>query len=66
MINRLKNYLSSRSLAEQYVTSADECLSVGNVHAGLRNLIHALRYLITANNNLQSLAFHVKPKRRKP
>jgi hypothetical protein len=64
-MNRLKNYLSSRQLAEQYLNSAQSYLARNEQGAAIYNLVNAIRYLITANNNLQSLAFSVKPKKRK-
>jgi len=56
-VNRLKNYLSSRQLAELHLNAAEECDRKEKQASVNYNLIKAVRYLITANNNLQSLAF---------
>lgn len=63
-MNRLKNYFSSRRLALLHLGSAVEYDRKGQRSNVNHNLIEAVKYLITANNNLRSLAFGQKPKRR--
>jgi len=75
-MNRLKNYLDCRKIALAYLDTAQDHMNIPdhkNPEAGridrdiaVVSIIKAMRYLITANNNLQSLAFNQKPKRRKP
>jgi hypothetical protein len=64
-MNRLKNYLSSRQLAEAYIRGAADQLGRGEHTLATMSLIKAMQYMITANNNLQSLAFGAKPRKAK-
>lgn len=59
-MNRLKNYLQARQLAELHLNSAEVFLAKGAAETSVANLIKGVRYLMTANNNLQSLAFEGK------
>lgn len=64
-MNRLKNYLQARQIAQLNLNEAARCTRMGDRQDDVnRYLIEAVRYLITANNNLQSLAFGVKPKKK--
>lgn len=63
-MDRLKNYLDSRRLAVLYLNNAEQMIKKNEVSHAVVDILSAVRYLIVANNNLQSLAFHVKPKRR--
>ncbi len=65
-MNRLKSYLQARTLAKAYLESAKSETAKGKEAVAIYSLIRAVEYLITANNNLQSLAFNQKPKGRKP
>ena len=65
-MNRLKSYLECRGLALAYLETAESRNGKGDHGVAIAAIIKAMRYQITANNNLQSLAFHQKPKARKP
>jgi hypothetical protein len=65
-MNRLKNYLQCRALAMAYLETAESRNGKGDYGVAIAAIIKAMRYQITGTNNLQSLAFHQKPKARKP
>lgn len=64
-MNRLKNYLDCRKIAEAYLDTGLNRAAKHEYDLAIAAVIKGIRYLITANNNLQSLAFNQKPKRRK-
>ena len=66
-MNRLSNYFASQKLAKQYLGSAYERLDrcPGQNEAAVRSLAHAVEEMITAMNNVASIAFHAKPKRKR-
>ena len=64
-MNRLTNYFKSAQLAKMHLTIAEEHLRNLPVQESktLLNLSRAMRELITATNNIASIAFNQKPKR---
>lgn len=64
MVNRLSNYLSSQKIAKLHLRSAQEYLKRNELQKGLGALTAAFEYMITANNNLASIAFNHRPKEK--
>ena len=60
-MNRLKNYLYNKSLAKQFLVSAEKASE--DPERAIRLLVQALEYQITATNNLASLLFEKRRKR---
>lgn len=63
-MNRLKNYLESRKIAEAYLDTAMNRAAKQDYGVAIAAAVKSVRYLIVANNNLQSLAFNQKPRRK--
>jgi hypothetical protein len=61
-MNRLTNYFESAKMAKVYLCQADEDLKDHREARAIRMVMSAVRCLMTANNNLASIAFHQKPK----
>ena len=64
-MNRLHNYFLSVKLAKAWLAQAEEYDTKDSARA-LHNVILAVRQILTAQNNIASIAFHQKPKARKP
>lgn len=62
-MNRLTNYFESSKMAKVYLIQADEDIKDRRETRALRNVMQAVRCLMTANNNLASIAFNQKIKR---
>jgi hypothetical protein len=61
-MNRLTNYFESAKMAKVYLCQADEDLKVTREARAIRMQGQAIRCLVTAMNNLASIAFHQKPR----
>lgn len=65
-MNRLTNYWTCCKLAKITLAQAEEDVHHKNLERAVHHLVNAVRELMTANNNLASIAFNRKPKARKP
>lgn len=69
MSSRFGNYLDGAKLAKLHLGAARSLIEKLNGDdkrgSALRHLIHAVEELITANNNLASIAFKKKPKKKR-
>lgn len=63
MKSRLSNYLESAKLAKMELVVAQEKAAAKDLWQSQVHMARAVSYLITANNNLASIAFGQKPKR---
>ncbi len=62
-MNRLSQYFKSAKLAKIHILGAAEYSQKEQRANFEHNVIHALEALLTATNNVASIAFHQKPKR---
>lgn len=62
MKSRLSNYLENVKLAKLHLNTASEYARKGQNDNTIHNMLRAIEYLVTANNNLASIAFGHKPK----
>lgn len=62
-MNRLSNYFEGQKLAKLLLNQADRDLTDGKIERSIRNVMSAQREILTAMNNVASLAFNQKVKK---
>ncbi len=62
-MNRLSNYLTSAKLAKLCLIQAEEDVRGQQPKRAVLQLMKAMRYMLGAQNNLASIAFHKRPRR---
>lgn len=66
-MNRLSSYFENQKLAKLYFTQADEYIRKDEIRKAVGSMRTGVVYLMTAMNNVASIAFNQKPKgRNKP
>jgi hypothetical protein len=63
-MNRLSNYFAAAKLAKLLLIQADEDAKHGKIDRALRNMNQAIREVLTAQNNIASIAFNPRKKVR--
>lgn len=63
-MNRLSNYFESAKLAKIFLTQAQERVVKKDPRA-LQSAVEAMGYMVVAMNNVASIAFNHKPRRKK-
>ena len=63
MSSRFGTYLESMKLAKAYYAQAEDYQRRGNDDLALKNMVGAFGYLMTAMNNLASIAFNKRPRK---
>lgn len=64
-MSRLSNYMAAAKLARLHINAAREADKKGHEWNVKHNLFEALENLIVAMNNVASIGFNAKPKKRR-
>ena len=65
MSSRFGTYLETMKLAKAFFAQAQDYQQRGNDDLALKNLVGAVGYMMTAMNNVASIGFGQKPRKKK-